>query len=64
LLSDTDGYFAALTAYREGDLAPIVERFAHASERAVVNGRQLIAQLREIRASRTTPCHITLRAVA
>nr|WP_308161785.1 Fic family protein [Mycolicibacterium goodii] len=51
LLSDTDGYFAALTAYREGDLAPIVEGFAHASERAVVNGRQLIAALREIRAS-------------
>lgn len=51
LLSDTDGYFAALTAYREGDLAPIVERFAHASERAVVNGRKLITELREIRAS-------------
>ena len=51
LLSDTDGYFAALTAYREGDLAPIVEGFAHASERAVVNGRQLIDALREIRAS-------------
>ncbi|OBF41853.1 hypothetical protein A5719_10725 [Mycolicibacterium peregrinum] len=32
-------------------LAPIVERFAHAIERAVVNGRQLITQLREIRAS-------------
>lgn len=51
LLSDTDGYFAALTAYREGDLAPIVEGFAHASERAVVNGRQLIDALREIRAT-------------
>ncbi|SCX15153.1 Fic family protein [Mycolicibacterium fluoranthenivorans] len=51
LLSDTDGYFAALTAYRAGDLAQIVERFAHASERAVVNGRQLVGQLREIRAS-------------
>ncbi len=51
LLSDTDGYFAALTAYREGDLAPIVERFAHASERAIVNGHRLIAELREIRAS-------------
>lgn len=50
LLADTDGYFASLTAYREGDLAPIVERFAHASERAVVNGRQLITELREIRA--------------
>ncbi len=50
LLSDTDGYFAALTAYRDGDLAPIIEAFAHASERAVVNGRQLIAALREIRA--------------
>ncbi|AQA05774.1 cell filamentation protein Fic [Mycobacterium sp. MS1601] len=51
LLSDTDGYFAALTAYREGDPAPIVERFAHASERAVVNGRQLISALRDIRES-------------
>lgn len=51
MLSDTDGYLAALTAYREDDLAPIVERFAHASERAVVNGRQLITQLREIRPS-------------
>jgi Fic family protein len=50
LLSDTDGYFAALTAYRDGDLAQIVEQFAHASERAVENGRQLVTQLREIRA--------------
>ena len=31
LLADTGAYFAALTAYREGDAAPIVERFAQAS---------------------------------
>ncbi len=31
LLADTDGYIAALTAYRDGDAAPIVERFAEAS---------------------------------
>ena len=28
LLADTDGYIAALTAYRQGDVTPIVERFA------------------------------------
>ena len=51
LLADTDGYIGALTAYREGDAAPIVERFAEASLRAAVNGRQLVTDLRTIRAS-------------
>jgi len=51
LLADTDGYIGALTAYREGDAAPIVERFAEASLRATVNGRQLVTDLRTIRAS-------------
>ncbi len=50
LLSDTDGYIAALTAYRSGDAAPIVAQFAHASIRAVDNGRQLIDELRAVRA--------------
>ena len=51
LLADTDGYFAALTAYREGDAVPIVEQFTHAAMRAVANGRSLINELREIRSS-------------
>lgn len=51
LLADTDGYVAALTAYRNGDATPIVERFAEASVRATVNGRQLVTELRAIRAS-------------
>ena len=50
LLADTDGYIAALTAYRTGDPAPIVAQFAQAGVRAVGNGRQLIAELRTIRA--------------
>ena len=51
LLADTDGYIAALTAYRQGDVTPIVERFAEASARATANGRQLVAELRAIRES-------------
>jgi Fic family protein len=49
LLADTDAYFAALTSYRDGDAAPIVERFSQASVLAMANGRQLIADLRDIR---------------
>ena len=51
LLADTDGYIAALTAYRKGDATPIVERFAEASARATANGRQLVSELRAIRES-------------
>jgi Fic family protein len=50
LLTDTDAYFNALTAYRAGDAAPIVERLSEASLLAVVNGRQLVADLQTIRA--------------
>ncbi|GAA4672083.1 Fic family protein [Frondihabitans cladoniiphilus] len=49
LLQDTDGYFGALTAYREGDVVPIVRALATASSRAVVNGRRLVADLTEAR---------------
>jgi Fic family protein len=51
LLADTGAYFAALTSYREGDAAPIVESFSHATILAIVNGRRLVADLREIRES-------------
>jgi Fic family protein len=49
LLADTGAYFAALTTYREGDAAPIIESFVRASSRAIDNGRQLVADLRDIR---------------
>ncbi len=49
LLTDTNGYFDALTAYRQGDPAPIVEKLANASLAAAANGRQLVLDLREIR---------------
>ena len=45
LLSDTDRYYDALTAYRQGDLNPIVELSATASFRAIENGRQLLGEL-------------------
>lgn len=50
LLTDTNAYFDALTAYREGDLSAIVERMAYASFAAVTNGRQLADELRGLRA--------------
>jgi Fic family protein len=49
LLADTGAYFAALTSYRDGDAEPIVERFSQAAVLAIANGRQLIADLRDIR---------------
>jgi Fic family protein len=49
LLTDPDRYFDALTAYRAGDIQPIVERFAEAGVDSVVNGRQLVSELRTIR---------------
>jgi Fic family protein len=48
LLSDTSSYFHALTAYRDGDPAPIVQRLSEASMLAVINGRQLVADLQTI----------------
>jgi Fic family protein len=49
LLTDTDAYFAALTAYRDGDPVPIVERVAAATFAALANGRRLVDDLRDIR---------------
>jgi Fic family protein len=49
LLVATSSYFQALTTYREGDPAPIIQRLSEASMLAVVNGRQLVADLQTIR---------------
>ncbi|MFC8190245.1 Fic family protein [Cellulomonas sp. NPDC057328] len=54
LLVDTGAYFDALTAYRAGDPAPIVDALAAATHDAVVNGRVLLADLRAIRAEWTS----------
>lgn len=51
LLTNTDAYFDALGAYRQGDVAPIVARLSEASLLAVANGRQLVSDLRSIRES-------------
>lgn len=50
LLTDTNSYFDALTAYRHGDPNPIVERFADASFAAISNGRQLARDLLAVHA--------------
>ena len=49
LLVDTDAYFESLTRYRVGEPSVIVELIAHASFRAVDNGRRLAADLGDIR---------------
>lgn len=50
LLARVDDYFAALTAYRDGDPSPIVARLADASFRAIDNGRILVDALASTRA--------------
>ena len=49
LLSDTESYFAALKSYRAGDTAPIIESFAEAGHRAIVNARILRDDVAEVR---------------
>lgn len=46
LLTDTDGYFTALTRYREGDAGAIIRQLAAAARYAVVTGRELVDGLR------------------
>lgn len=47
LLVNTSSYFDALTAFREGNVRPIVERFTAASRFAAIRGAQLIDDLNE-----------------
>jgi Fic family protein len=51
LLTNTIGYFDSLTSYREGNPAAIVEELAEASFAATANGRELVTELRAVRAS-------------
>jgi len=50
LLGDTDRYFRALTAYRSGDLRPIIETMTEAAYAAVANGRTLERDITSIAA--------------
>lgn len=50
LLADTDNYFDALTRYRDGDATAIVTVMSEAALSAVVRGRDLVGELRAIRA--------------
>ncbi|MFD6055653.1 Fic family protein [Agromyces sp. NPDC060279] len=51
ILQQRDRYFAALDRYREGDVQPIVGVFAEGAVLAVVNGRQLVADIQATRES-------------
>lgn len=48
LLADTQAYVDCLTAYRDGDLRPIVGAITDATFRSLGNGRQLLAEISEI----------------
>lgn len=45
LLVDTEAYFSALTAYRDGDARPIVEQFSRAGRYAAASGTRLVDDL-------------------
>ncbi len=49
LLADVGGYIESLTAYRAGDIEPIVSTFADAARWSVANGRMLSAQIATLR---------------
>src|SRR5450756_2386183 len=49
LLADTQAYFDALIAYREGDPVPIVDALSQAAVASIGNGRVLVADLRSAR---------------
>lgn len=48
LLHDVNGYYDALNSYRRGDIGPIVAAFARAAGYAVINGRQLVRDIRGV----------------
>ncbi|NQX11540.1 Fic family protein [Microbacteriaceae bacterium VKM Ac-2855] len=49
LLHDVDSYYAALGAFREGDVDALVSTFSAASVFAVRNGRELVEDLEAVR---------------
>jgi Fic family protein len=51
LLHDVDDYYDALNSYRRGDIGPIVAAFARAAGYAVINGRQLVRDIKGVQSS-------------
>ncbi|MBO3087141.1 Fic family protein [Cellulomonas dongxiuzhuiae] len=51
LLTDTDRYFQALTAYRDGDVEAVITEVAQAVFPALASSRRLIADVTEARAA-------------
>lgn len=49
LLARTGDYFSALTAYREGDIEPIIEQLIAATWRSIDNADRLVAALLQLR---------------
>lgn len=47
LLGNTEEYFSALDAYRQGRIEPIVEQFLFASRQAMANAQRLLVDLNE-----------------
>ncbi len=64
LLSDTDAYYAALTAYRNGEANPITEEVSRAVLAAVGNGQQLAADLSALHGGWTDSLRARTEAVA
>ena len=57
LLAGLEGYQGALTAYRGGDVEPIVLAFAHAIARAIRNTRTLVTELDGVRETWESKLH-------
>lgn len=49
ILTDIQGYFSALTAYRTGDIEPVVSSVSRAALVGVANGRVLVEDLTRVR---------------
>lgn len=64
LLADPGAYFEALTAYRDGDPAPIVHRFGEAVWACLGNARSLLRELAGVRVSWMRRVHARADAAA
>lgn len=65
LLTDTEGYFNDLQAYRAGDAGPVIRRFAAAARYAAATGRVLVDDLRgELERSRLQLAGLRSQAAA
>ncbi|CAN5794536.1 Fic family protein [soil metagenome] len=64
LLTNTPAYFDALTAYRTGDIEPIMVALTDATFASLANGRTLIGELQDIREAWNDSVHARSDSVA